>query len=182
MRVSDKQYDIIYADPPWRYEHAASNNRKIEDKYSTMDLKEIKELDIPAKDNCLLYLWATSPKLSEALDVMKAWGFNYRSSLVWDKNKLGMGYWFRTQHEFLLCGRKGKFKPPMEKKRVRSVLRKASGEHSRKPDIIRTWINEWYPKKTKIELFARQRFEGWDVWGNEIPDTIQMLIKEGGRE
>src|SRR3990170_4080212 len=99
-----KQYDIIYADPPWRYEHPISNSRRIENQYPTMSLNEIKALNIPTKDNSVLFLWATAPKLEESLEVVKAWGFTYRTHLIWDKRTIGMGYWFRNQHELLLVG------------------------------------------------------------------------------
>ena len=79
-----KKYNIIYADPPWRYRHCASNSRKIENQYNTMSLQTIKDLEIPSTDNCILYLWATAPKLQEALEVLVAWGFDYRTCMVWD--------------------------------------------------------------------------------------------------
>lgn len=174
--LPDKKYDIIYADPPWQYRHCASDSRKIENKYDTLQLKDIKNLDIPAKDNSILYLWATAPKLREAVEVIDAWNFDYRTCAVWDKCKLGMGYWFRGQHELLLIGIKGEMSPPRQNQRVSSVIRTPRSKHSAKPTIVRNWINKWYPNKSKIELFARKpknvlfedpSFEGWDVWGNE---------------
>lgn len=169
-----KKYQIIYADPPWSYRHCASKSRRIENQYNTMSLEIIKKLNIPSEDNCILYLWATAPKLQEALEVLNAWGFDYRTCMVWDKEIIGMGYWFRGQHELLLVGVKGKMSPPPQKLRKSSVLRVKRGQHSRKPDHIKYWIQQWYPYKTKIELFAREKTEGWDVWGNEIESDIDL--------
>lgn len=169
-----KKYQIIYADPPWRYRYCASHSRKIENQYPTMTLSSIKSLKIPTEDNAVLYLWATSPKLTEALEVMSAWGFDYRSSLCWDKGKIGMGYWFRGQHEFLLVGVKGKHSPPEPSKRISSMLKWPHTKHSKKPTCIRYYINQWFPNAIKIELFAREKSEGWDVWGNEVESDIEL--------
>lgn len=107
-----EKYQVIYADPPWRYRHCSSKSRKIENQYPTMQINDIKSLKVPADDNCILYLWATAPKLNEAIEVMSSWGFDYRTCMVWDKEIIGMGYWFRGQHELLLVGVKGKMSPP----------------------------------------------------------------------
>jgi len=168
IKISDKKYQVVYADPPWRYSFSKTNNRKIENQYSTMPLEEIKQLEIPADNNCVLYLWATAPKIIEALDTMKAWGFQYKTQMIWDKEIIGMGYWFRGQHEILLVGTKGKFSPPEQSKRVSSVFKERRTRHSKKPDKIRDLISEWFPNKSKIELFAREVVPGWDAWGNEV--------------
>lgn len=107
----NKKYKIIYADPPWRY-NSATPNRKIENKYPTMSDEEIYSLNIPCEKDAVLFLWATTGKLVEGIKTIERWGFEYKSSLIWDKMILGMGYWFRGQHEFLLVGTKGKFSPP----------------------------------------------------------------------
>lgn len=162
-----KKYSIILADPPWRYDFSKDNADKIENHYPTMTLENIKNLTIPSDDNSVLYLWATAPKLLEALEVMSAWGFKYTTQMVWDKEWIGMGYWFRGQHEMLLVGKKGKFSPP-KTDRVSSVLRERRTAHSKKPVIIKKWINQWFPEASKIELFAREKTEGWDCVGNGI--------------
>lgn len=169
-----KKYQIIYADPPWRYDFSKSNSREIENQYQTMTLTDIKDLDIPADDNAVLYLWATAPKLLEALSVMESWGFKYKTQAMWDKEIIGMGYWFRGQHELLLVGVKGKFSPPPQSLRISSVYKERRTKHSKKPSRIRELISEWYPDKTKVELFARQKTEGWDVWGNEVESDIEL--------
>ena len=87
----NKKYQIIYADCPWSYDFSKSNNRQIENQYSTMKIEDIKRLIIPSANNSVLYLWATAPKLIEALEVMKAWDFIYKTNMTWDKEILGMG-------------------------------------------------------------------------------------------
>jgi len=162
-------YSIIYADPPWKYDFSETISRKIEQKYPTMDLNKLKKMLIPSDRNALLFLWATAPKLREALEVMDVWGFEYKTHAIWDKERIGMGYWFRGQHELLLIGVRGDFSPPKEKQRVSSVIRIPRGKHSEKPNKIRELIDGWYPEHKKIELFARTRYKDWDVWGNEAP-------------
>lgn len=165
---TDNKYDIIYADPPWRYEFCKDNADKIENHYPTLTLEEIKKLPIPCKDDSVLYLWATAPKLEEALQVMKAWGYTYKTNGIWDKESIGMGYWFRGQHELLLVGTKGKFSPPAPKERISSLHKEKKTKHSKKPNFYRDYITNIFPEKNKIELFARQHADGWDCWGNEV--------------
>lgn len=172
-----KKYSIILADPPWKYDFSKDNSDKIETHYPPMSLSEICKLNIPSDDNAVLYLWATAPKLLEALAVMKAWGFTYKTNAVWDKGWIGMGYWFRGQHELLLVGTKGKFSPPKQEDRISSVLRVKKAGHSDKPDHIKIMIEKWYPDVKKLELFARNHTplienKQWDVWGNEVESDI----------
>lgn len=162
-----KKYSVIYADPPWRYSFSKSKSREIENQYPTMTVDEICALDVPADKNCVLYLWATSPKLLEALAVMKAWGFSYKTNAMWDKGKIGMGFWFRGQHELLLVGTKGHVSPPEQSMRVSSVFSFRRGTHSKKPDEIRDLIASWFPSFSRLEMFARTTTQGWDVWGND---------------
>jgi N6-adenosine-specific RNA methylase IME4 len=111
---------------------------------------------------------------------MKAWGFTYKTQAVWDKTWVGMGYWFRGQHEILMVGVKGKFSPPIPTLRESSVYREKKGKHSKKPQYFKDLLNRQFPDKTKLELFAREKTEGWDVWGNEVKSDIdfnQPLIR-----
>lgn len=173
-----KKYQIIYADPPWRYDFSKSDSREIENKYPTMSVEDICALSVPSDNNSILYLWATAPKLKEALKVMEAWGFEYKTHAIWDKEIIGMGYWFRGQHELLLVGVKGKMSPPEQYKRISSVWKERRKAHSEKPNGIREHIDNWYPHLAKIELFARYKPSGWDVWGNEVVSDIDL--KMGG--
>jgi N6-adenosine-specific RNA methylase IME4 len=163
-----KKYQVIYADPPWRYDFSKSNSREIENQYSTMDVDAICSLRVPSDQDAVLYLWATAPKLLEALKVMAAWGFTYKTHAIWDKEIIGMGYWFRGQHELLLVGVKGTFSPPLQALRTSSVIRSRRNKHSRKPTEIVELISTWYPDHYKLEMFARQKQDGWDCWGNEV--------------
>ena len=177
-----KLYDIIYADPPWRYDFSKSETREIESEYVTMSIEDIMRMRIPAAKNSVLYMWATAPKLLEALDVIDAWGFTYKTHAIWDKEKMGMGYWFRGQHELLLVATKGTFSPPEQGVRVSSVIRQKRGKHSQKPMLFRDMISNWFPDKEKLELFARTRagmfgnyeYEGWDVYGNQAENSIVL--------
>jgi N6-adenosine-specific RNA methylase IME4 len=166
--LPENKYDVILADPPWRYEFSETQSREIENQYPTMDLEDIKTLKAPAADNSILLLWTTAPKLEEGIAVMNAWGFKYRSCAIWDKERKGMGYWFRIQHELLLVGVKGEFHPPDPENRFDSVIRSPRAEHSRKPDCIYEMIESMFPHGTKIEMFARNNRPGWSSWGNEV--------------
>jgi N6-adenosine-specific RNA methylase IME4 len=169
--LPDGKFRLIYADPPWRYEHIETENRAIENQYPTMSLDEICALSVPAADDAVLFLWATSPKLSEAMKVIEAWGFDYRTCAVWDKEKIGMGYYFRQQHELLLVAARGALPVPEPSDRVSSVIRiKRGGIHSRKPVQVIEMLESMYPhmtKKDRIELFTREPRAGWSAWGNE---------------
>lgn len=166
--IPNDKFTVIYADPPWRYSNA-TQNRKVENHYPTLTLEQIKELNIPANDNAVLLLWSTAPKIQEALDVMKNWGFVYKSQFVWDKEIIGMGYWVRGQHELLLIGTKGWFPPPEPEDRYSSVIREKRTEHSKKPDIVYEMIEKMFPDEKYLELFARQQYNcNWTIWGNEL--------------
>lgn len=168
-------FQVIYADPPWRYASpgAIPPASRIEAHYPTMSLDELKALRIPADPkSCILFLWATAPLLPQALDLMATWGFEYKSQMVWDKELLGMGFWFRGQHELLLVGAMGTAHPPQPQERVGSVLRCRRGAHSLKPHAVRELIARWYPKARKLEMFARESHSGWHTFGNEVAGTL----------
>jgi len=165
------KYNVIYADPPWKYEHPpmGDSNRSIERHYPTLELEKIKSMQIPAAEDSVLFIWATAPKLAEVIEVINAWGFNYRTCCIWDKKIIGMGYWFRNRHELLLVATKGDFPPPPVESRPPSVYEERRGEHSRKPDYFYQMIEKMYPNGKYLELFARRKWnDKWTVWGNEI--------------
>jgi N6-adenosine-specific RNA methylase IME4 len=175
-----KIYQIIYCDPPWQYDFSKSDSRKIENQYPTLSLQEIKNLrydwDFEFAKNAVMYMWATAPKLKEALDLMATWDFEYKTHAIWDKEIMGMGYWFRGQHELLLVGVRGSYSPPDAKIRIGSVIKYRRTIHSKKPAVVRELIKQWYPTENKIELFAREKTEGWDVWGNEVKSDIELKV------
>jgi len=162
-----EKFDVILADPPWKYEvdylSASPDNH-----YPTMTVEEICSLKVPASENAVLFLWTTNPMLENALEVMKSWGFQYKTNLVWVKDKLGLGFYFRGQHELLLVGVKGKARPPQESRRFSSVLHAAVRNHSEKPDKVYEIIEKMYPDSKKVELFARKKRKGWTAWGLEV--------------
>ena len=160
-------FDIIYADPPWRYEvnHLRGSP---EDHYETMAIEEICKLPIPSSENAVLFLWATNPLLEDALKVMTSWGFKYKTNLVWVKNHMGVGFWLRGQHELLLIGVKGEVHPPEAANRLSSVLQAEVKKHSEKPEQIYGIIESMFPTCKFLELFARNKREHWEVWGNEV--------------
>lgn len=158
---------LILADPPWRYEFSKSDTRQIENQYPSATIEEIISHEPETANDAVLFLWATVAKLKEALDVMDAWGFDYKTHAVWDKEKIGMGYWFRGQHELLLVGTKGNISPPEAEQRVSSVFREARGQHSEKPNCVYEWIESAFPNLVKLEMYCRNPREGWYVFGNE---------------
>lgn len=166
---TDACYPVLYADPPWRYEHAESDSRAIENQYPTMTIDDICALPVAelATPDAILFLWATSPKLAESMRVIEAWGFIYRTCAVWDKKKIGMGYYFRQQHELLLVATKGSIPTPTPETRPPSVFSQCRNEHSAKPSQFAEWIESMYPTLPRIELFCRSPREGWAVWGNQ---------------
>jgi N6-adenosine-specific RNA methylase IME4 len=166
-----RRFPIVLADPPWRYEHPTfGSSRDIEEHYPTLTLEEICALPVAqlAMENALLFLWVPPPKLGEAFEVIKAWGFDYRTGIVWDKQSIGMGNYVRQQHEHLLIARRGEFPTPAPALRPCSIIKAPRREHSQKPDETYGLIERMYPTLPKIELFARNTRPGWDAWGNEI--------------
>ena len=163
-------YPIVYCDPPWRYEYSPTDNREIENHYPTMTLEEICLLPVAeiATPDSVLFLWTTSPKLAESMQVIEAWGYAYKTCMIWDKERIGMGYYARQQHELLLIATRGAVPVPEPANRPPSVIRvRRDNEHSAKPVEFYEVIERMYPDLPKIELFARNRRIGWAAWGNE---------------
>lgn len=159
--------NLVLADPPWRYDFAETDSRQIENQYPSATVDEIIAHRPETEPDCVLLMWATVAKLSEALEVMDGWGFEYKTHAVWDKEKIGMGYWFRGQHELLLVGTKGQASPPDAEHRVSSVFREARGKHSAKPQCVYEWIEAAFPDRLKLEMYCRSPRAGWAVFGNE---------------
>jgi N6-adenosine-specific RNA methylase IME4 len=171
-------FRLLYADPPWRYEHIETENRAIENQYPTMSLDELCAVRVPAADDAVLFLWATSPKLAEAVHVIDRWGFSYRTCAVWDKELIGMGYYFRQQHELLLVGARGALPVPEPSARPSSVLRVKRGRHSQKPAAVYDLLESMYPAFTeldRVELFSRTDRPGWTSWSNE-PALVDGVV------
>jgi len=112
-------------------------------------------------------MWATNPKLREALGLIEAWGFEYKTGAAWVKDKIGMGYYFRQKHELLLVATKGNLELPDENKRPDSIFFADRTEHSEKPDVVYELIEKMYPEYNKLEMFSRKERNGWKSWGDE---------------
>lgn len=160
---------ILYVDPPWRYEHVETESRAIENQYPTMSLEELCAFPAAsaATDDAVLFMWAPSPKLAEAFEVLHSWAFNYRTCMVWVKRQIGMGYYARQQHELLLIATRGNPPTPAPSDRPASVIMADRTEHSKKPDEFYEAIERMYPLLPKRELFQRKPRPGWFGWGNQ---------------
>lgn len=189
-----KKYNIIYADPPWSYDDKSLDRGGAERHYRTMDVNNIIKMPIRelSDDNCILFMWATFPKLLEGLDVIDGWGFDYKTvAFVWIKtNKRtnvtqtsflptesfdsfwGMGRWTRSNAEICLLAVKGK--PQRQNADVHQIIYAPIGKHSKKPTEVRDKIIRLCGDLPRLELFARQQTEGWDVYGNEVNNSITI--------
>ena len=175
--LPSKKYKIIYADPPWTYANPKNNDPSMGGiTYPTMTLEEIKQMpiqDMSEKDSAL-FLWATMPKLQEALDVIEAWGFTYITcAFTWVKlNPLGegiysgMGHWTNGNAELCLFAKRGA--PKRQAKNVKQIVMAPRGRHSAKPDEVRDRIVSLLGDLPRVELFARTSADGWDSWGNQL--------------
>ena len=186
-----KKYQIIYADPPWKYNSRANHKTRFRGgccgHYSLMTMDEIKKLPIPdlMDKNCALFMWTTFPYLIEQISLFSHWGLRYRTlGFAWLKtNKkngfpfFGVGYYAKSNLECCLLGIKGQLKTKTNS--VSQVVIAPRREHSRKPDEIRNKIVELFGDLPRIELFARQKTEGWDVYGNEVESDIELDLLKG---
>ena len=173
IQQTDRKYNIIYADPPWRYWESGNKNQALH--YTTMTIDEICDLPVKniADDDCVLFLWVTYPILHEAFRVIESWGFKYSTAaFVWvKKNKqkdspfMGCGAWTRANSELCLLATKGNIMRLDAS--ISQVVESPIEEHSKKPDIVRDLITRLVGKLPRVELFCRNPAEGWDVWGNE---------------
>lgn len=182
--TTEKNYDVIYADPPWKESGGGKIKRGADRHYNLMATKDICELPIPSSDNCHLYLWVTNNFLEDGLKVMKAWGFKYITKITWVKGQVlidgtlkldnpGLGQYFRGQDEICLFGRKGMipYAKREDGKRAQgtTVIIEPRGSHSQKPHKIYELIETVSANATtRLELFARNTRYGWDCWGNEV--------------
>ena len=200
MEFPKKKYNIIYADPPWKFKYYTKgvtegnpetvpfdDSRAPQMHYGCMTIDDIYNLPVQdiADENCVLMMWVTYPLLKEGIKTMEEWGFTYKTcGFSWIKtNKKGgtafngkdnlfwgLGYWTRANNEICLLGTKGK--PKRVGKGVHQVVMSKIQRHSQKPDIVKDRIVELCGDVPRIELFARQRTKGWDVWGNEAPEEV----------
>ena len=179
--VPKKDFKTILADPPWRFNNRTGKmapEHKRLNRYETLSLKEIKDIpvNLVAADNSHLYLWVPNALLQEGLEVMKAWGFEYKSNLIWHKVRKdggpdgrGVGFYFRNTTEIILFGIRGRMRTLKPGRSQVNIIRTQKQEHSRKPDEVYEIIEDCSPGPF-LELFARGKREGWDVFGNQSED------------
>lgn len=198
-----KKYDIIYADPPWDYGGKMQYDKStIKDenegfekeifissasfKYPTVKINDLKKLDVKSitSSDALLFLWTTGPQMANAISLGEAWGFEYKTvAFVWDKMIHNPGRYTLSQTEMCLVFKKGKIPTPRGARNVRQMVAVPRGKHSEKPIQVIDGITKMFPAQQKIELFARENYEGWDNWGLEIPESkVQILSQKDIKE
>ena len=201
--LPSKKYQVIYADPPWdyggkmQYDRSTIKSENIDFKkdifissasfkYPTLKLSELKQLDVKSisDDSCILFMWTTGPQMANSIILGEAWGFEYKTvAFVWDKMVHNPGRYTLSQTEFVLAFKKGTFPTPRGARNIRQLIQIHRGNHSEKPSAVIDGITKRFPLQDKIELFARNNYNGWDNWGLEIPDskidipTQEQLLK-----
>ena len=165
-------FDVVSVDPPWNYEGKTdkitsfdSVGRRSANPYPEMSTDDIKKIKLPLMDNAVVLLWTTHKFLPDAFEILKEWNLDYKATLVWNKEKMGMGAWFRMQCEFCLVAIKGK--PYWDNTKYRDIFKEQRRQHSRKPDTFFDMINK-ITLGRKLDYFSRESRNGWEVFGNDI--------------
>lgn len=191
--LPEKKYDIIYADPPWDYggkmQFDKSGKKDVNVnwqsnifisaanfKYPTLKTAEMKRIPISeiAKDDCLLFMWVTNPHLEQGIELGKAWGFEYRTvAFVWDKMNHNPGQYSMSYCELCLVFKRGRIPSPRGARNIKQLVRVPRGEHSEKPIEVLKSIELMFPTQDRIELFARHKPDGWDVWGLDVREEFE---------
>ena len=187
-----KKYDIIYADPPWNYnDKMAGHSFSLDHEYETQSKQWISQLPVKeiANKDCCLFLWVTSPLLDEGIKVLEDWGFKYKTvAFVWSKytNKgnlvSNLGRWTMGNVELCILGIKGKPNSWRIDKSIKQLVQAERTVHSRKPKEVRERIVKLLGDRSKIELFAREKVEKWDAWGNEVECDIDLMAAIADKE
>lgn len=163
-------FQVIYCDPAWQYSNSGLNGAAA-NHYMTMPTEEMAKIEVKGitDTNAVCFMWATNPLLKDAIWLMEQWGFEYKTNLVWVKNKSNygkLGFYVYGQHELLLIGVKGSMLPTGDK--PKSILYGDNSKHSKKPDRVYELIESMYPGLKYVELFSRNLRQGWTMWGNQI--------------
>ena len=177
------KYDIIYMDPPWYYQGQSmmgpdEPSSHLDDHYPQMRDEELKELPIydMLADNALVFMWVGSPILSRAMKIAEHWKLKFATiGFVWDKVMRNPGFYTMSQVEICLIFKKGSIPKPRGARNINQFLSEKRREHSRKPDEVRKRIELMFPEQNKLEMFARNKSEGWDVFGNEV-DKYETIV------
>jgi N6-adenosine-specific RNA methylase IME4 len=189
--LPNKQFDIIYADPPWDYNGKMQfdNSGKAENfhinkkifissatfKYPTLKAREMMKIPIIeiAKDDCLLFMWATNPHLQQAIELGAAWGFQYRTvAFIWDKMCHNPGQYTMSNCELCLVFKRGRIPSPRGARNIQQLIRSPRKNHSEKPTEVVKAIEKMFPTQARIELFARRKPKGWSVWGLDVREEF----------
>jgi len=167
-------YKCIVADPPWKENGGGKIKRGADKHYPLLSTEEISKLNIPAiaDKDCWLYLWVTNNFLKEGIQVMESWGFRYINNIAWIKDRFGLGYYLRGNHELCLFGVKGNLKPRV--RNIPSAFETPRRKHSQKPDKFFDLV-ETMSYGPRIEVFSRNQRDGWDVFGNEVSNSASFL-------
>ena len=179
--LPEGKYRVIYADPPWSYESASLKSHGVsDDHYGNMSTEQLCELPIADMrgDDSVLFLWAVAPLLPDALEVIEAWGFEYKAQFIWDKVKHNMGHYNSVRHELLLICTHGSCLPD-ERVLIDSVVSIERTGHSQKPEEFREIIDKLYPYGRRVELFSRSAPDHWTVWGNQSGSDAQLSVMCG---
>jgi len=182
LGLPTRRYGVIVADPEWRFEpwsRVSGMDRAADNHYPTSPLEVIKARDVPsiAADDCVLFMWATQPMLPQAIEVMVAWRFKYKSEFIWAKDRIGPGYWSRNKHETLLLGTRGDVPCPAPGEQWDSLMESPRRGHSEKPEIFLEMIEAYFPNLPKIELnrIGPPR-RGWDAWGYDAESRRAVAV------
>jgi N6-adenosine-specific RNA methylase IME4 len=190
--LPEEKYDIIYCDPPWDYggkmQFDKSGKKDLNSnwekkifisaanfKYPTVKTKDLKKIPITeiASDDCLLFMWVTSPHLKQGIELGEAWGFNFRTvAFVWDKMVHNPGQYTMSYVELCLVFKRGRIPKPRGARNIKQLVRVPRGKHSQKPIEVLKGIEKMFPTQKKIELFARHKPKGWDVWGLDVREEF----------
>ena len=191
--LPEKRYDIIYADPPWDYggkmqfDKSSKSAAEIDlgkkifisaanFKYPTVKTKDLKKIPIDeiANDDCLLFMWVTNPHLAQGIELGNAWGFEYKTvAFVWNKMVHNPGQYTMSYCELCLVFKRGRIPRPRGARNIKQLVEEKRTKHSKKPKVILENIDKMFPSQSKIELFAREKPEGWDVWGLDVREIYQ---------
>lgn len=191
--LPEKRYDIIYADPPWDYggkmqfDKSSKSAAEIDlgkkifisaanFKYPTVKTKDLKKIPIDeiANDDCLLFMWVTNPHLAQGIELGNAWGFEYKTvAFVWNKMVHNPGQYTMSYCELCLVFKRGRIPRPRGARNIKQLIEEKRTKHSKKPKVILENIDKMFPSQSKIELFAREKPEGWDVWGLDVREIYQ---------
>lgn len=195
-KLPEQKFDIIYADPPWdyngklQYDKSSKSAENIDFarnifissavfKYPTLKLEQLVQIPIHeiAKADCLLFMWTSSPHLVHAIELGNAWGFEYRTvAFVWDKMVHNPGKYTLSNCELCLVFKHGRIPTPRGARNIQQLIRFPRGKHSEKPVQVLHAIEKMFPTQKRIELFARKKFQGWEVWGLEVPTKQEDLV------